>query len=1370
MKIHTFIAVILLLLLTAGCITPRNKADRLLCLELSNPAHTTIPDCSTQSNCFQKVEEIFGLKAEQASYLTKQNLYRYKNSLARSWLFVNKALANAGKIRSLCSAENDYFDLMQQANELANNAIVAFEQIQNVYTYAFKTLAAERLYLSTQKVELVPEEPVYSGLSQLNAELNELSHKDFNSISAGTFVGKFKGRMQRFEDFAKKLGFSQIYFNEFGFSELSIFYREEILQQLPENKFYVPIIEKSFLPAISFFTKSLRLNRSVTTLERIKPFDVMQFVDEFVGTGNSTATDFAEIFNAIQLHKTTAFSKNLQLDETIKQTLASAETELSHFAEVPNIFERQQIAELQASLQSGLGINVQKLSHTDLGNFKQFAMAKLSDLQTKYRSLQRDFAQKRASLGESLNSKKILLSDAQSLLENIKKVGANAFGEMQFLCDGRFYASEKWLASLPANFENETIADSFLKLRYKMKAYANSKGQEKLLLCKEIISASKALQSDLQNQSVADDVAKTITTNCLTEAEKILKNAGRNFDEELEKLKASAKRGLSADILQKSCENLLEKAKLNLYTSKEWQELQSEILAADSLLTDLKALSAIMPFANGMAEIDGVEVELSKLAKANYVEDNLQDLLFSAKTLRRKLQNNFAEVFRKYLIANSEVYSANGEIIFAVHNSFKDYVLPISLTIENPASAEKFLSADPSIGNAVVSDKQIILNLSSVPFGKTAFRFSLKPIDYVFDEKISVDFLSENSALLRQQFTLKRPKQLLDFVFQKDLPPFKSPSTSQVSFQLNGIEHDFYLDGNSIRANLQKLVINDVLILLLEINNPISVSYSLTNYTKTDFEESRLLYNLTINSNLPIELEKQKILLLLPFDAENAKTLKLYDFTGTPLKAEIVSNNKISFTVPRLSPSTAVNYSLEITTADLGTLLDETAVQINSQLANLSASEFASIRLLAEQLSADFSKIFDSNNSREFQLKQLTKLQHELATLSSKESDLQLQKQAAIETLAKFSEKIYSLQVSFSSLDTIGTADSSAQTLLQNLSQLFDLASEQLDQQNFQSAIDTSKKGLALANATGTTSAKDVLSKRFLTLRKNLRLQIDEAEILSQTDANSSDILQRLSQADAEIETHLTNDLFALAKSSLDEFESLLDSLLKNKNAARRSLLQTAESNLKSAFLQREKLSKKFADLQTATNLAQPDSKPQFYGAPIDSKSLQNIDDTLSDSKLDELKSKIENLSESTSLSATDLSKIKGANENISNFIKKLATHKKIVDSVFDKLKADAKLFLQKSETLAAAAADNENIQQFLQKAKANFSAGKFMESISFSEKILAASKPDNVLEIWPISAIPLIAGIIFLLAYKLLNRKKTSEDQALFRKIAKIS
>ena len=96
-KISLIIVLLFSTIFFSGC-GEMTRTEKTLCYNLTSKSFAYIPNCETENSCYEKVSEMFNT---DLGYEQEIEMYKLKNSLARSWFYYNKAIKEMKKLQSI---------------------------------------------------------------------------------------------------------------------------------------------------------------------------------------------------------------------------------------------------------------------------------------------------------------------------------------------------------------------------------------------------------------------------------------------------------------------------------------------------------------------------------------------------------------------------------------------------------------------------------------------------------------------------------------------------------------------------------------------------------------------------------------------------------------------------------------------------------------------------------------------------------------------------------------------------------------------------------------------------------------------------------------------------------------------------------------------------------------------------------------------------------------------------------------------------------------------------------------------------------------------------------------------------------------------
>ena len=198
---------ILLLVLLSGCLDVISTRQKQLCLSATDFSKTSIPDCNGFSSCFKKIDGAGIIVSSDIPFETKNKILTYKNNIASSVYYFNKAETEIQKIYAYCSGEKD-LKIIKNSNDLMFYISRIFNYQDLAWQKSIEILKDYAIYLKSQGIEEITEENIYNSFVLINQNINELRDE---SINDKTYVGILKKEASAARELANNFGFLKSY-------------------------------------------------------------------------------------------------------------------------------------------------------------------------------------------------------------------------------------------------------------------------------------------------------------------------------------------------------------------------------------------------------------------------------------------------------------------------------------------------------------------------------------------------------------------------------------------------------------------------------------------------------------------------------------------------------------------------------------------------------------------------------------------------------------------------------------------------------------------------------------------------------------------------------------------------------------------------------------------------------------------------------------------------------------------------------------------------------------------------------------------------------------------------------------------------------
>lgn len=303
---------ILLLVLLSGCLDVITTRQKQLCLSSTDFSKTSIPDCNGFTNCFKKIDGSGLIVNDKVSFETKNKILTYKNNIASSVYYFNKAEKEIQKIYDYCSGEKD-LKIIKSINELMFNISKVFSYQDLAWQKSIEILKDYAIFLKSQGVEEITEEEIYGSFVLINQNINELRDE---SINEQTYIGILKKEASAARELASNFGFLKSYMTSVNYVDVYAYYSEYVNN--PEQELKIPVISKSsnlVFSKLSTFENYYRINAN---LKRTDNYNLYILFDKHIGTKDSLFRRFIILNNKINENLELAQKRIKEIEENVR--------------------------------------------------------------------------------------------------------------------------------------------------------------------------------------------------------------------------------------------------------------------------------------------------------------------------------------------------------------------------------------------------------------------------------------------------------------------------------------------------------------------------------------------------------------------------------------------------------------------------------------------------------------------------------------------------------------------------------------------------------------------------------------------------------------------------------------------------------------------------------------------------------------------------------------------------------------------------------------------------------------------------------------------------------------------------------------------
>lgn len=309
MKKTAIIAIFLLVISgLCGCINLLTTYEKQICLDLTHYSTTEIPECTTQSKCYEKINSQLYVSSKLQRNL-QNDIAIYKNNVASSTYYFNSSKDFLDKVHAACN-KNDTNSITNFINDLFFNISNLFKYSDLATERSIITLKDYAIYLQKQEVDKIPEEPIYDDFIIVNQNLNDLQ-----LVSGNTYVAEANIKAKEINDLANKFGFKKTYVSNVNYIDLTAYYFKII--NAPANSVLVPKMAPSMYYLMGSLSKIETLRVVTQSLKNSDNYNLYILMNTIIGNKNSLYSDFAEINSKINSDIDKTYEKINQLNSNI---------------------------------------------------------------------------------------------------------------------------------------------------------------------------------------------------------------------------------------------------------------------------------------------------------------------------------------------------------------------------------------------------------------------------------------------------------------------------------------------------------------------------------------------------------------------------------------------------------------------------------------------------------------------------------------------------------------------------------------------------------------------------------------------------------------------------------------------------------------------------------------------------------------------------------------------------------------------------------------------------------------------------------------------------------------------------------------------
>jgi len=649
----------LLLLILSGCIDSLSASQRLQCLDLTEKSYSFVPECASQEKCFSLLQKnLFDFDHDSLNPESVERLNAYKNNVAQSWLYFNKARKNISEIHSLCKQNTGISPLLFHLNELTHNMAKAFEFSDNANRESFAFLLLEHSSLKEEDIELAKEEPLFNDFALIAGNLNDLSLKECprNKSYACLFLSQTKS----FEQLVERTGFEQKIVSEANIFQVLESNTDSIGQYL-ESSIGIPFIAAGFPSFIAFLANASTTSTAMPGLESMPSFEFMQAYAGFMGIENSALKEFSKIVRNNALHRKDLIQGNNELEEKAEQGIFKTRQSIEQLLTSSySSFDQNFFQSLYTGLGQETGVGAQQYSIQDFGQLSNQANSKLVLLEQELKDIKHDSALGTISLGQKAFSLKKLNNELSFLQENISYLSNEVVEGLLVLCNERASFTEQSLedSELPPS-NTALVSDLKARAKFKLAEFRNAKSTEQSLIkCSQMVEQFDLFSAALKDFEQYQLEKELSLSQCFFYLESIFKISSPfsldDFKLRFHELNAIEKPYPDLACVQRNCLSIKQDLETFLKSKPAVNKLEENFSLAQDLLLTIKAANKDSEVIS-LKKISSLESELDKFSDFFYKEElALEKALPVLPDLEESLQEFVSLLEEQLAIASPE--------------------------------------------------------------------------------------------------------------------------------------------------------------------------------------------------------------------------------------------------------------------------------------------------------------------------------------------------------------------------------------------------------------------------------------------------------------------------------------------------------------------------------------------------------------------------------------------------------------------------------------------------------------------------------------------------------------------------------------------
>lgn len=1380
---------ILLIVLTSGCIDKLNTEERLLCIDLTSKSYAYVPECKTQEECFSNVEtSFFNFPQENLPSATSQELYYYKNHLALSWFYYNKALKNISAINSICSSDSGHEAISGQLNELNHNLLKAFEEAENSSKSSFSVILIEKISLQKDEVEKIKEEPLYDYYIKLNSNLNELSTVE--TEHSNSYVSFYFAQLEKFNLLCEKTGFKKVTIASYTPLDFIESYNKPLLGQIPNDVFYIPLVKEAVSSIFSFLNDAAKTKQAAAVLSTFPSFELLQSYNDFAGAENSVAYKFSELLSESSSIRNELYERNLGLSAQIEENFSEIEEKINALSSESYSFDSNFFSEIYFLLGQESSISTQKYQISEFSEASSLASSKILELKSNYAEMAKLSNSGGISLGGQTNSLKKILSETELLSENLDYLNDEVLGGLYILCDERisFIESKISETEIPEDMLSK-VSDLKTRLKYKMNIFKKSpQDKEKLKLCKTIAFEYNDFRQALADFENYENNAKINLEGCFNYLDEIFKSYEIAISEDFDlgdlylqykKLKSIEQPYSNSGSVKASCLAIKDSLTISLSNNLKIKNLNGNYLLAKNLYLQIVSLAEHYPKLPNKSSLEKIQEDFFSLGIyfppgninfaeilpiSNELNENILSFISDCKVTLREMivsylkENAIIETFSDSAATANEYFKSRTKI--TLNNPFIEIDSAFEFPLDLDLSFSEIIFKTENVSNIRAEDGKLFIDLKKIPLGITSFELVSKTF-IGFSEKTELISATENAAIIQKEISLDNKSKIPKIKISAELMPpnFK---LSNIFVSCNEKSLAFWMENNKLNFFLENAEPAQKAYVYFSALEPVQKEVKLIS-SSGDSQSTLYKYEIRVKNNLPFEIPKISLEMPFSLDFAHIKTIELITSEGKKADFKVLPGGNIIAFAASIKPFQEDIAYLRVLIEDKEGYWEAFLEELKNSLISLGNSSDSGISakagLLLQELVNLGGNPFDDEAIKSLQgiSKAVSALKKETSKNELDSMEYSALKESVSAELNRFKEKISELRGS-----GFGEYANSLNSILYKAQSKMNAAENEVSAQDYKTAMDLLFEARSLlSESTPASISEKILSEKVAALQdyeklskiiekfglQNVFVQ-EKGKILS-FDSNISALVSAEKLPDAKKEL----DLLEFSISDLNEGISL--KLKSNADGIKSKIDSISLASLRSTKEKIDVLQSFFDDVSEEELISAQ------YIPPINKNRLEKLSLKLNSIVPADLRTKFDSFSEFYSKGnyAEALLLAQGFSDSLNEKQSEVNSIGSEINSASDSIKEEALVSFNSAAALFEKSVFNAEAQQKLELAESSLKSNRFLKSIVLSNSATALiSATKNKIPEMPLAFYPIIAAAALILAvrfYKKNNKEK---------------